>query len=130
MDTRVAPSATVFTNYSWQAAPKAGGFDISELNLPPTHRFNAGTSIVHGRYTGSASVNVVSDAFWQDVLDARLHGWTSAYTLINAGFAVKSPDGSMSVAVRGTNLFNERVQQHVFGDVINRSVTGEVHFGF
>jgi iron complex outermembrane receptor protein len=130
LDARVAPGATVFTNYSWQAEPSAGGFDLSELNLPPTHRLNAGTSIVHGRYTGSASVNVVSEAFWQDVLDARLHGPTSAYTLINAGFAVKSPDGSMSVAVRGTNLFNQRVQQHVFGDVINRTVTGEVHFGF
>ena len=33
---------SAFANYSWQAEPKPTGFDNSELNLPPTHRFNAG----------------------------------------------------------------------------------------
>jgi hypothetical protein len=36
----------------------------------------------------------------------------------------------MTVAVRGTNILDKPVQQHVFGDVIRRAVTGEVRFEF
>ena len=47
-----------------------------------------------------------------------------------AGFGVRSADAGMSVAIRGTNILNFRVQQHVVGDVIRRMVTGEVRFEF
>jgi hypothetical protein len=130
IDARAGAHTTAFANYSWQASPRPEGFDVSELNLPPAHRFNAGAVVARGRYSGSVTANMVGSAFWQDVLDARLHGRTAAYALFNGAFAVRSPDGSMSVAVRGTNLRNERVQQHVFGDVISRTITGEVHFSF
>ena len=36
----------------------------------------------------------------------------------------------MTVAARGTNLFNKSVQEHVFGDLITRAITGEVIFRF
>jgi hypothetical protein len=34
--------------------------------------------------------------------------------------------GQTVVSVKGTNLFDARVQQHVFGDIITRKVLGEV----
>ena len=37
-DVRVAENLTAFANYSWQGDPVPRGFDIAELNLPPTHR--------------------------------------------------------------------------------------------
>jgi outer membrane receptor protein involved in Fe transport len=128
-DVRLTSAASAFANYSWQAKPKPAGFDISELNLPPTHRFNAGLSVTHGRLFGSLLGSFVDSAFWQDVLPGY-QGPTDAYTLVDGGFGVHSIDGKMTVAFRGKNLFNRPVQQHVFGDVIRRTVTGEVRFEF
>ena len=128
-DVRLTTATSVFANYTWQADPKPTGFDISELNLPPTHRFNAGVTIARGRYFGTLSGSFVDAAFWQDVLPGY-QGPTEAYTLVDGGFGVHSTDRTMTVAVRGTNLLDKPVQQHVFGDVIRRTVTGEVRFGF
>jgi outer membrane receptor protein involved in Fe transport len=120
---------SAFANYSWQADPRPAGFELSELNLPPTHRFNAGANGARGRYFASLSGSFVDAAFWQDVLPAY-QGHTAPYTVVDGGFGVHSSDGTMTVAVRGTNLLDRRVQQHVFGDVIRRVVTGEVRFEF
>ena len=76
------------------------------------------------------SVSYQDDAFWQDVLDVPLHGWTEPYTVVNAGAGIRSVDGAMTIAVRVTNLLNRATQQHVFGDLIKRTIIGEVRFGF
>ena len=39
-------------------------------------------------------------------------------------------DGRITTAVKGNNLLNQTVQQHVFGDLLRRSVVGEVRFDF
>ena len=67
-DVRLTTATSAFANYTWQADPKPTGFDISELNLPPTHRFNIGVTLARGRYFGSLSGSFVDAAFWQDVL--------------------------------------------------------------
>jgi len=126
-DVRVTTATSAFANYTWQAEPEPRGFDISELNLPPTHRFNAGVSVARGRYFGSLVGSFVDAAFWQDT---GYRGPTGAYTLVDGGFGVHSTDRMMTVAVRATNLLDKPVQQHVFGDVIRRMVTGEVRFQF
>ena len=130
LDARVNDNITALANYSWQAEPEPEGFDISELNLPPTHRFNAGFDFSRGRYFGNLSMSFTDHAFWQDVLDVRFHGRTDSYTLVNSGFGVRSTDGKMSVIFKVTNLFNAAVQQHVFGDVIKRFATSEVRLSF
>ena len=126
---RVRTGLSVSANYSWQARPEPKGVDISELNIPPGHRFNAAVNASYGRYFGAISGNVVDSAFWQDVLPAY-KGWTAAYALIDGVFGVYSSDRLMTVTVRGTNLLNSRIQQHVFGDVIRRMVTGEFRVRF
>src|SRR5688572_242310 len=126
-DVRLTDATSAFANYTWQADPEPRGFDISELNLPPTQRFNAGVNIARGRYFGTLLASFVDAAFWQD---AGYPGRTGAYTLVDGGFGVHSSDRAMTVGVRGTNLLNRAVQQHVFGDVIRRTVIGEVRFQF
>src|SRR4029077_6502576 len=107
-DMRITPLVSAFANYSWQARPAPTGFDISELNLPPTHRFNAGVSVARGRYFGNLWGSFVDSAFWQDVLPGY-QGPTDAYTLVDGGFGVHSVDRKMTVAFRGKNLFNRPV---------------------
>jgi len=126
---RVTAALWAFANYSWQDEPSASGVDLSELNIPPRHRVNAGVSATYGRYFGRLSGSFVDAAYWQDVLP-QYAGYTKAYTLVDGTVGVHSSDRRMTVAARGNNLLNRRVQQHAFGDVIRRSVTGEVRFRF
>jgi len=130
LDARITPSVSGFVNYTWQADTEAEGFSQSELNIAPTHHVNLGASLDRGRYFGSMSVSYQDDAFWQDVLDVPFHGWTEPYTVVNAGAGIRSVDGAMTIAVRVTNLLNRATQQHVFGDLIKRTIIGEVRFGF
>ncbi len=119
----------VFANYSYQAKPVPHGFDISELNLPPKNRFNAGFGFTYSRFLGNLAVSYSDSAFWQDVLDDRYHGTTDAYTLVNAGFGVKWGD-RLTTTVKVVNLGNADVQQHVFGDILKRQVAGELRIQF
>jgi iron complex outermembrane receptor protein len=131
VDTPVTRYLNVFANYSWQGKPEPTGFDISELNLPAKNRYNLGASIAYARFLGNLSVSYSDSAFWQDVLDDRYHGTTDSYTLVNAGFGVKWGAGDqITTSVKVTNLANQDIQQHVFGDVTKRQIIGELRVGF
>ena len=86
-------------------------------------------SVTRGRYFGSLSGSFVDNAFWQD-WDPRFVGATPSYSTLDGGFGVHSADDAMTVAVRAKNLLNTAVKEHVFGDLITRTVTGEVIFRF
>ena len=128
-DVRVMAGTSAFANYSWQAEPRPDGFPKSELNLQPRHRVNTGVRGSRGRYFGDLSASVVGAAFWQDVLPGY-EGWTDGYTLIGGGVGLHSDDGAMTFAVHARNMLNRAVQEHIFGDVIRRAITGEVRLQF
>ena len=129
VDAAATQAINVFANYSFQAEPDPD-FDISEVNIPPRHRFNVGFNYSHDRFLGNASVSYVDDAFFQDVLDDRFHGPTAAYTQVNAAFGVRWMDAKVTSSIKVINLTNEDIQSHVFGDIIKRQVLGELRFQF
>jgi iron complex outermembrane receptor protein len=130
-DFMVNPNMNAFVNYSWQDDPEADDpSQQGELNLPPTNRFNVGMNFSYGRYLGNFAVSYQDDAFFQDVLDSRYHGTTEAFTLVNAGVGVKFGGNRYTATAKFVNLFNERVQQHVFGDILQRQVIGEIRVTF
>src|SRR5258708_23804472 len=118
-----------FVNYSYQTTPKAD-IPLTNLNIPPKNRFNIGFNFNRDRYLGDLTVSYSDSAFWRDVLDDRYHGTTKAYTLVNGGFGVKWMNNRLTTAVKGTNLGNQTIQQHVFGDIIKRQVVGELRLNF
>jgi outer membrane receptor protein involved in Fe transport len=117
-------------NYSWQARPSilpdAHPFPATALSLPPTHRFNASVDFDSMRFLGSAAVNYADKAFWSDVLTPQYYGYSKAYTMVNASFGLKWSQGRIITLIKGTNLLNEAIQQHVFGDLITRAVSLEI----
>lgn len=123
-------NVSAFANYSYQADPIPTGFDKSELNLPPNNRFNVGINFDYDRWLGDFSVNYTDDAYWQDVLDARYHGPTKAFTLVNGGVGVRFADRKVTATVKVNNLFNVDAQQHIFGDILKRQIAGELKFQF
>ena len=134
VDHRFGRGVSGFANYSWQAKPSvldsANPFPAEELALPPTNRFNIGGSFDTRRLLGSASVNYTDRAFWSDVLTSAFHGFTDAYTMVNGTFGVKWMQARVTTLVKGTNLLNSDIQQHVFGDILKRTIVGEVRIAY
>jgi outer membrane receptor protein involved in Fe transport len=128
-DAKVTRALTAFANYSWQADPEVSeqGATTIPVNLPARHRVNAGLSVAAGPFFGSLAVNYTASAFWADV--QPYVGSTAPFTLWNATAGWTFPNG-LAVAVRAVNLTDARVQQHVFGDILRRRVTGELRFHF
>ena len=129
VDGAVNQALNVFANYSYQAEPEPD-FDKSEINLPPTNRFNAGFSYSQGMFLGNMSVSFVDDAYFQDVLDARFAGPTEAYTQVNGAFGVRFMGNKLQTTIKVINLLNDDIQSHVFGDIMKRQVVGEVRVIF
>jgi hypothetical protein len=134
VDHRFSSALTGFANYSWQDDPEilddSNPYPTIELALPPANRFNVGATYNGSRFLGAASVNYVDSAFWSDVLTSSYHGFTDEFTMVNASFGVKWNNGRIITSIKSTNLFNETIQQHVFGDILRRSVTAEVGLNF
>jgi outer membrane receptor protein involved in Fe transport len=130
---RFTDQVSVYGNYSYQKEPKALAaksgqipYPVAEITVPPKNRFNAGVSVDTGRFIGSVTVNYADKAFWNDVLNELYWGYSDAYTMLNATIGVKLAEGKVMVSLRGTNLTNEKIQQHVFGDLLKRSVVAEL----
>ena len=124
---------TAFVNYSFQDTPEVEEADsgqlpyfINEVGIPAENRFNLGVNWNSSRYLGSASLNYSDKAFWNDVLTGPYHGYTDSYAMWNASFGIKWADGKIITALKGTNITNETIQQHVFGDILKASVAFEV----
>jgi outer membrane receptor protein involved in Fe transport len=133
-DTSLNRYVNVFANYSYQWMPEVEdlppGTTITDINWPAENRFNAGFDFSYSRFFGNLSVNFTDEAYWQDVLDVRFAGVTDAFTLVNAGVGVRWLNDRIATSIKATNLANQEVQQHIFGDILKRSVVGEVRFGF
>jgi len=121
----VAKNINAFMNYSYQAEPDVN-FDPSEVNHPPKNRFNFGIGVDNARGFGNITINYVGSAFWQDVLDADYHGPTDAYTMVNLTVGARFKQGRYTPVLKIMNLFNQEIQQHVFGDVMRISIVGEL----
>ena len=134
VDTALSRFVNAYTNYSYQWMPTIADFPVgtglADINWPAKHRFNAGFDFTRGHFLGNVAVNHTSSAYWQDVLDARFAGSTAPYTLLNAGLGVRWWRNRLTTSVKTTNLANEEVMQHVFGDVIRRQIVGEARVTF
>jgi outer membrane receptor protein involved in Fe transport len=134
VDAAVNPYLNVFTNYSFQAKPVATdlplGTSIDDINWPAKNRFNAGFDFSRSRFLGNMALSYTGEAYWQDVLDARYAATTDAHTLVSGAFGIRWADRRVVTSVKVTNLLNEDVLQHVFGDVLKRQVVGEARVTF
>ncbi len=130
LDHRLNASTTLFANYSFQADPtlldSPTPYPSEELLLPPKNRFNAGFNYDGLKYIGAASVNYSGTAFWSDVLTSPYAGYTDAYALVNASAGMKLKGDKFVALIKATNLLNQDIQQHVFGDILKRAISFEI----
>ncbi len=135
------PSSAVswFLNYSYQAEPEvtgiaplvlADGTVRNAINSPPENRFNAGISYDSGRFYLSSNANYQDKAFWTDVLTPGFWGPTDSFTQVSVGGGVRFNGDRTTLSVNVQNVFDEEILQHVFGDLIERKITGQILFRF
>ena len=132
INTTLVKNISMDLNYSYQPDPNPD-FDglteeqaLAEINIPPNNRFNLGFSYNGARYFGNVNMNYVGEAFWQDVLDARYSGTTKAYTALNLSAGVRFHGSRYALVFKATNLLDEQIMQHIFGDIIRRQLMGEL----
>jgi len=120
-----------FITYTYQTEPNPTFPNLTdeqamkEINIPSAHQWGLGLSGSTDRFYGTISVNRASRAFWQDVLDARYHGYTPANTFVNMTAGTKFSEGRYSAVLKITNLMNQQIQQHIFGDIVKRQIVVE-----
>jgi outer membrane receptor protein involved in Fe transport len=135
IDHRFNSEWSAFANYSWQDAPEildaASGeipYPVQEVGISSENRFNAGLGYTGKTFFGNANVNYAGKALWVDVLNASYAGFTEPYTMLNATLGARLAGGKVMVSLKGINLTNEKIQQHIFGDILRRSVMAELRF--
>ena len=90
--------------------------------MPSHHHLNAGLSFDRGRFLGGVTLSYLSSAFWADILTAPYWGPTSGHTLLGASAGLRVAGDRLLLLLKGTNLLDQDVQYHVFGDIVKRSV--------
>ncbi len=127
---RIGTDWSWFANASWQDDPSFKGIDDAETsqNRPPEWRGNLGLSFDNGGFFVNTNVNYQDEAYWADVPLAV--GSTDAFTQVNLAVGFRLLDERMTLQVIGSNIFDEDIQQHYYGDIISRKITGQVGFRF
>ena len=118
-----------FVNLSWQDEPEiGGGTDAVEINVAPAWRANLGLEHDSGKRFWNVGINYQDEAYWADVLFARAS--TPAFTQVNAAFGWRFAADRVTLKLVAQNVFDEDVQQHIFGDIIGRKLAGQVSIEF
>lgn len=127
---RLGTSWSWFANASWQDEPEFKGIEDSETsqNRPPEYRANLGLSYDNGAFFLNTNINYQDEAYWADVPLAV--GSTDAFTQVNLAVGFRLLDERMTLQVIGSNIFDEDIQQHYYGDILSRKITGQIGFRF
>lgn len=130
VDARWSPGLSTYANYSFQRTPDVADDIPIQLNVPARHRFNAGIAASRGRLFGALSVSTSSRAFWADVQPYT--GWTESYALVSGTAGVRFTTGRSegALALKAINIGDQKIRQHIFGDVLRRRVSLELRVSF
>jgi iron complex outermembrane receptor protein len=117
-----------WANLSWQDDPDITGADPLDVNRAPEWRANFGIGQDRNSFFWNANVNYQDESYWADVLFARAP--TDAFTQVNASVGWRFRDDSLTLKLIGQNIFDEELQQHIFGDIIDRRLDAQVSISF
>jgi len=128
---------TAYANYSYQSLPELldpVGDPMrprsDAVDTPPRNRFNLGVSYSGRLYLGSMTVSSSDEAFFAQGFNPAYLGYSDAYTIVGAAFGRHWMDGRLTTTLRALNLLDEAARQHVFGDVLRRTVVLDLAYTF
>jgi outer membrane receptor protein involved in Fe transport len=112
-------------SYTFQALPQltTGTTIPLQINQPARHQVGGGLTYVTDRWTAGVDAHFTDKAFWSDVLTEPFWGYTDAFVNVNARASHRLGGGAWEVWLGATNLFDEAIKSHVYGDTVRRKVT-------
>ena len=128
LTTRLTRTTSAYVNYTLQDVPEVEAEIPLVVNRPSRHSVNLGASLAQGRWLGDVSASFVGEAFFADV--QPFAGTTDGYGLLNGSIGYRFPEQGATLMLRALNLTDERVQQHIFGDILRRRVSAEIRVHF
>jgi iron complex outermembrane receptor protein len=127
----------VFANYSYQKLPEpldpVGDPDrppSDTVHTPPRNRYNLGLSYNGPVWLGNVTVNHADEAFFAQGLQPFYYGYGDDYTLVSLSAGRRWRAGRLTTNLKVLNLLDDPVKQHVFGDVLRRTVMVEALLRF
>jgi outer membrane cobalamin receptor len=117
-------------SYTFQDTPRLdSGTNLPlQINRPPRQQGGAGVTYSATRWNVGGDVHYTGRAFWADVFTEQFWGYTDAYVAVNARASYRLPNRAWELWVSATNLSDEKIKSHVFGDTIRRKITGGVRW--
>ena len=112
-------------SYTFQALPvlTSGTAVPLQINRPPRHQVGGGLTYVTDQWTAAGDVHFTDKAFWSDVLTEPFWGYTDAFVSVNARVSYRLRSRPWEVWLSATNLFDEAIKSHVFGDIVRRKIS-------
>jgi len=148
---------SVSLSYSYQDVPRSDGVPMDErievvreetaagmdldgdglvadtrafVNIPARHRLSGTVQLARPRWTAAATVDHIAETFWQDVLTPDFWGFVPRYTLVGLRGSYLWPRQRLRLGAQVTNLFDDRIQQHIYGDIIGRRAGLSLTYGW
>ena len=128
---------TLFGNYSYQRLPEMldpigdpNRPPSDTVHTPPRQRFNIGANYNGPTYLGNLTVNRSDEAFFAQGVQPFYYGYSDPYTLVSLSFGRRWKASRMTTNLKVLNLLDDEVKQHVFGDIMRRTVMLEALFKF
>lgn len=117
-------------SYTFQADPQLEHDTIFplQINRPSRHQGGGGISYVGDRWSVAGDIQYTDSAFWADVLTPEFWGTTEAYTSVNARVSHRLPNSPWELWLGASNLFDQKIKSHAYGDVVRRKVTGGIRW--
>lgn len=115
----------VRASYTFQDVPSFSGGPAGvtlPINRPPRHQGGVTATYRREAWTAEGSVHYTARAFWADVFSEPFWGYTSRYHSIDGRVSYQLPLRSWEAWVSATNLSNEAIKTHVYGDTIGRTM--------
>lgn len=117
-------------SYTFQAVPVLDNeMDLPlQINQPPRHQGGVSLTYRVNRWIVSGDVHYSDRAFWADVFTQPFWGYTDAYRSVNARVSYRLPNRPWDLWLSATNLLDEKIKSHVFGDTVRRKITAGMHW--
>ena len=117
-----------WANLSWQDDPDIQGADPADVNQAPEWRLNLGVGQDFGSVFWNVNANYQDDSYWADVLFVRAE--LDGFTQVNTSVGWRFRNEQLGVKLIVQNLFDEELQQHIFGDILERRVKAQISYAF
>ena len=93
-------------------------------------RINVGFGYSGREYLGSLTVNYSDEAFFSQGINPSYYGYADAYTLVGGRIGRRWNNGRLTTSIKALNLLDDEARQHVFGDILRRTLMFEVKYRY